>query len=481
MSALWTSTDAAAATGGTATADWQATGVSIDSRTLRPGDLFVALKDLRDGHDFVARALAGGAAAALVTHRPAGVAADAPLLIVPDTLAALTALAVAARARTGARVVGVTGSVGKTSTKDMLRTVLGGQGRTHAAEASYNNHWGVPLTLARMPAQTEFAVIEIGMNHPGEIAPLARLARLDVAIITLVAPAHLEAFDSIEGIAHEKASIIDGLLPGGMAIVNGDMATTPILLAKAADAGVRSVTFGQSEGVDYQITDIHLTQDATVVKATARGNPFLFKVMTPGRHFAPNALAVLAAADALGLDPTIAACDIGRWAPPAGRGTREKIVMDRVEDQSFELIDDAFNANPASVAASLDLLAVIPPTDGVGRVGQGRRIAILGDMLELGPTEHDLHAAIARHPRLAEIDTIHCVGPRMRALHAVLPLRQRGLWVATAGELAPQARHLVDAGDIVLVKGSKGIKVSLVVDALRKLGQAVAQDHQGID
>jgi UDP-N-acetylmuramoyl-tripeptide--D-alanyl-D-alanine ligase len=481
MSALWTSTDAAAATGGTATADWQATGVSIDSRTLRPGDLFVALKDLRDGHDFVARALAGGAAAALVTHRPAGVAADAPLLIVPDTLAALTALAVAARARTGARVVGVTGSVGKTSTKDMLRTVLGGQGRTHAAEASYNNHWGVPLTLARMPAQTEFAVIEIGMNHPGEIAPLARLARLDVAIITLVAPAHLEAFDSIEGIAHEKASIIDGLLPGGMAIVNGDMATTPILLAKAANAGVRSVTFGQSEGVDYQITDIHLTQDTTVVKATARGNPFLFKVMTPGRHFAPNALAVLAAADALGLDPTIAACDIGRWAPPAGRGTREKIVMDRVEDQSFELIDDAFNANPASVAASLDLLAVIPPTDGVGRVGQGRRIAILGDMLELGPTEHDLHAAIARHPRLTEIDTIHCVGPRMRALHAGLPLRQRGLWVATAGELTPQARHLVDAGDIVLVKGSKGIKVSLVVDALRKLGQAVAQDHQGID
>ncbi|MCA3449075.1 MAG: UDP-N-acetylmuramoyl-tripeptide--D-alanyl-D-alanine ligase [Rhodobacter sp.] len=481
MTVLWTAADAAAATGGTATADWQATGVSIDSRTLLPGDLFVALKNLRDGHEFVAPALAGGAAAALVTHRPADVAADAPLLIVPDVMAALTALAAAARARTGARTVGVTGSVGKTSTKDMLRAVLGGQGRTHAAEASYNNHWGVPLTLARMPAQTEFAVIEIGMNHPGEIAPLARLARLDVAIITLVAPAHLEAFDSVEGIAHEKASIIDGLLPGGTAIVNADMATTPILLARAADAGVKCVTFGQSDRADYRITDIHLTPDTTVVKATARGNPILFKVMTPGRHFAPNALAVLAAADALGLDPTIAAFDIGRWAPPAGRGTRERIVMDRVEDQSFELIDDAFNANPASVAASLDLLAVIPPTDGVGRVGQGRRIAVLGDMLELGPTEHELHAAIARHPRLAEIDTIHCVGPRMLALHAVLPLRKRGLWVATAGELAPQARHLVDAGDIVLVKGSKGTKVSLVVDALRKLGQAVAHGHQGTD
>lgn len=481
MTPLWTASAAAKATGGTATADWQASGVSIDTRTLQPGDLFVALTDLRDGHDFVAQALARGAAAALVTHRPDGVADDAPLLIVPDVLAALTGLAVAARARTGARVVGVTGSVGKTSTKDMLRAVLGGQGRTHAAEASYNNHWGVPLTLARMPADTEFAVIEIGMNHPGEIAPLARLARLDVAIVTTVAAAHLEAFDSIEGIAREKAAIFDGLLPGGTAIVNADLATTPILLDRAAGVGARIVTFGQNDRADYRITDIHLTPDATVVKANARGNAILFKVMTPGRHFAPNALAVLAAADALGLDATIASCDIGQWAPPSGRGTREKILLDPVEDQSFELIDDAFNANPASMAASLDLLAVIPPTDGVGRVGAGRRIAILGDMLELGPTERELHEAIARHPRLSEIATIHCVGPRMRALHAVLPPRQRGLWVPAASDLAVQARQLVDAGDIVLVKGSKGIKVSLVVDALRKLGQAVAHGHQGTD
>ena len=244
---------------------------------------------------------------------------------------------------------------------------------------------------------------------------------------------------------------------------------------------MKCVTFGQSSQADYRITDIHLTPDATVVKATVRGNPFLFKVMTPGRHFAANALAVLAAADALGLDPTIAAIDIGRWAPPAGRGTREKIILDALDDQSFELIDDAFNANPASMAAGLDLLAVIPPTHGVGRVGAGRRIAVLGDMLELGPGERDLHAAIARHPRLAEIDMIHCVGPRMRALHELLPPRKRGLWVETAVELAVQARQLVDAGDIVLVKGSKGTKVSLVVDALRKLGQAVAHGHQGTD
>jgi UDP-N-acetylmuramoyl-tripeptide--D-alanyl-D-alanine ligase len=230
-------------------------------------------------------------------------------------------------------------------------------------------------------------VVEIGMNHPGEIAPLARLARLDVAIITTVAAAHLEAFDSIEGIAHEKASILDGLVPGGTAILNADIDTAPILLAKAQAVGAHIVTFGEAADATFRMTEVQLTPDATVVRAAARGEAFLFKVMSPGRHFAPNALAVLAAADALGLDPTIATCDIGQWAPPKGRGTRERIVLDPVEDQSFELIDDAFNANPASMAASLDLLAVIPPTDGVGRVGAGRRIAILGDMLELGPTE----------------------------------------------------------------------------------------------
>ncbi|MCU0902179.1 MAG: Mur ligase family protein, partial [Cypionkella sp.] len=222
---LWTASDAAQATGGRSTTDWQANGVSIDTRTLQPGDLFVALKDVRDGHDFVAQALAKGAAAALVSHIPEDVPATAPLLIVPDVLQALAALGAAARARTAARVVGITGSVGKTSTKEMLRAILSGQGKTHAAEASYNNHWGVPLTLARMPADARFAVIEIGMSNPGEIAPLAALARLDVALVTTVAPAHLEAFESIEGIAHEKASIFDGLVPGGTAIFNADVAT----------------------------------------------------------------------------------------------------------------------------------------------------------------------------------------------------------------------------------------------------------------
>lgn len=478
---LWTAAEAAAATGGHVTTDWQADGVSIDTRTLRAGDLFVALRDVRDGHDFVAQALERGAAAALVSHIPDGVPPDAPLLVVPDVLKALEGLGAAARARTKARVVGVTGSVGKTSTKEMLRAILGGQGKVHAAEASYNNHWGVPLTLARMPADADFAVIEIGMNHPGEIAPLARLARLDVALVTIVAPAHLEAFDSVEGIAHEKASIMDGLSSGGIAVLNADIATTPILTAKAAAVGAVPVMFGTSEGADWRIQSVQIAQEATVVRATCRGAPLLFKVSSPGRHFAANALAALAVAEAMGCDPAIAACDIALWQPPAGRGTRERIVMDALEEQGFDLFDDAFNANPASMAAALDVLIAATPQDGVGRHSTGRRIAILGDMLELGPTEGALHAAIADHPGLSAITTIHCVGPRMKALWQALPRAQRGDWAETAAELAPRARSLVDAGDIVLVKGSKGSKVSQVVDALRKLGQAVAAKNTGAE
>jgi UDP-N-acetylmuramoyl-tripeptide--D-alanyl-D-alanine ligase len=478
---LWTSDAAVAATGGRATKRWAATGVSIDTRTLRPGELFVALKDVRDGHDFVGAALEKGAAAALVSRIPEGVAADAPLLIVPDVLRALEDLGRAARARTKARVVGITGSVGKTSTKEMLRAILGGQGRVHAAEASYNNHWGVPLTLARMPEETEFAVIEIGMNHPGEIAPLARMADLDVVMITTVAPAHLEAFESVEGIAHEKASILDGLRPGGVAVLNGDIATAPILRAKAAAVGAKAVMFGTVADADWRILSVEIAGETTVVRVVRRGEALLFKVRSPGRHFAANATGALAVAEALGCDPAITACDIGQWSPPMGRGTRERIVMDALEETGFDLIDDAFNANPASMAAALDVLIAAVPEDGTGRLATGRRIAVLGDMLELGPTEGELHAAIARHPGLEAVAVIHCVGPRMRALWQVLPRGQRGDWAETATDLAARARSIIDAGDIVLVKGSKGSKVSLVVDGLRKLGQAVSPKNVGTE
>lgn len=467
MSALWTRSDAVAATGGDAIGmDWTATGVSIDTRTLQPGELFVALQDVRDGHDFVRAALEQGAAAALVSRRPKGVGEDAPLLIVDDVLAALEKLGAAARARTKARVIAVTGSAGKTSTKEMLLHVLAKQGRTHAAEASYNNHWGVPLTLARMPEDSEFAVIEIGMNHPGEIAPLAKLARPHIAIVTTVAAAHLEAFDSVEDIAVEKGSIFQGLEPEGVAIFNADVETTPILNGEAKLWAGRRIGFGASADANLRAERMTLTADASVVEGRFDGRPFLMKVGAPGRHFAMNALAVFGAVQLAGADPDVAAMDIGSWHAPEGRGLRQRVQIDPVEDKAVDLIDDAFNANPASMAAAFDVLVTVTPGQG------GRRLAILGDMLELGADEDDLHAALAGHPAMTEVDKVHCVGPRMRAMYDALPAEKRGLWSETAEGLASAAHRLVTAGDVVLVKGSKGSQVSLVVKAIKALKTA---------
>ena len=468
---LWTSQDLAAATGGRATRTFAVTGLSIDTREIAPGDLFVALTAARDGHDFGADALAKGAAGALVSRIPDGLDDTAPLVVVPEVQAALEALGRAGRARSRARVIGVTGSAGKTSTKEMLRAVLAGQGRVHAAEKSFNNHWGVPLTLARLPADADFAVIEIGMNAPGEIAPLSVMADLDLALITTVAAAHLAAFDSVEGIAREKASILAGLRPGGTAVLPRDIPTWATVVEAAERHPARRLTFGAHPDADFRLTRTSATGDLTVVEARGPSGPLLYKVRSLGRHFALNALATLAAAHALGLDPALAAADIAAWTPPAGRGTRERLVMDRVDDGlAFDLIDDAFNANPASLAAALDTLAAAQPQDGVGRIRAGRRIAILGDMLELGPTEAQLHADVARHPALATVALVHCVGPRMRHLWDALPDRQRGEWHPTADALAARVHSLIDAGDVVLVKGSKSSHVSRVVDAIRKLG-----------
>ncbi|WP_297780233.1 UDP-N-acetylmuramoyl-tripeptide--D-alanyl-D-alanine ligase [uncultured Roseovarius sp.] len=473
---LWSAQEAAAATGGRVTGDWQVSGVSIDTRTLQRGDLFVALSAARDGHEFVAQALAKGAAAALVSHVPEGVGGDAPLLIVEDVQAGLEALGRAGRARSRAKVVAVTGSVGKTSTKEMLRDVLRHQGRTHAAEASYNNHWGVPLTLARMPVDTQFAVIEIGMNHPGEIAPLARMARPHVAVITTVAAAHLEAFEDIEGIAREKASIFEGLEPGGVAVINADIATAPSLRAEAVRHAARILSFGTARGAHHRLLNVELHDRVTVGHARAWRSPLVYKVGVPGRHFAMNALAVLAVVQVLGCDRAVAMADLAGWAPPAGRGTREELVLDLASDgMSIDLIDDAFNANPTSMAAALEVLAAAQPRDGVGRVARGRRIAILGDMLELGADEVAMHAGLADLPYMAQIDEIHCVGPRMRALWEVLSEGRQGRWAATAEDLAAQAHRLIDAGDVVLVKGSKGSRVSLVVEALRRAGRVAEE------
>ncbi|MEC3859988.1 UDP-N-acetylmuramoyl-tripeptide--D-alanyl-D-alanine ligase [Mesobacterium sp. TK19101] len=485
MTTLWTSEEAARATAGRNTADWSASGVSIDTRTIQPGDLFVALKAARDGHDFVAQALEKGAAAALVTHVPEGVAADAPLLIVPDVLQALEAMGIAARARLSrrARVVAVTGSVGKTSTKEMLRTVLGGQGRVHAAEASYNNHWGVPLTLARMPRDVDFAVIEIGMNHPGEIAPLARMARPHVAMVTIVAPAHLAAFESLDGIAREKASIFEGLEPGGVAVYNGDLPVSHTLREIGARFAKRLISFGEQAVNHHRVHEVRIGDSTTVAQGRAWRSPVLYKVSVPGRHFAVNAMGVIAVVSALRLNRAVAVNDLGRWSPGAGRGLREVITLDLVNtEQTVELIDDAYNANPASLGASLEVLAAAVPADGLGRITHGRRIAYLGDMKELGETEAELHRAVANHPAMARIDLVHCVGPLMRHLWQALPDDKRGHWTETSAQMAERIRHDLDAGDVVLVKGSLSMALARVVDAIRKMGQSRARhDSEGTD
>lgn len=461
MSVLWTAAEAAAATGGTARGDWTASGLSIDTRSLLPGEMFVALKDQRDGHDFVAAALARGASAALVSRVPEDVTPDAPLLIVKDVLTGLEDLARAARARTSAKVVAITGSVGKTSTKEMLRTALAPQGRVHAAEKSFNNHWGVPLTLARCPRDADFAVIEIGMNHPGEIAPLVALAAPDVAMVTIVAPAHLEAFDDLDGIAREKAAIFSGLPATGTAVLNADLETSPILWAAARAQVAQLIGFGAAPEAQARLLSVTLGPDSTDIKATLFGAPMNFTLNTPGRHFALNALGALAAVAALGADPQAAALALRDWRPPEGRGTRQTLDLGPGEGR-FELLDDAYNANPTSLGAALDVLGATMP--------RGDRVAILGDMLELGPQEDALHAALARHPAMAGIARVHCVGPRMRHLWLALPDQQRGRWCQDATGMAEEVAEIVGPGDVVLVKGSFGSRLRLVVDALHELG-----------
>jgi UDP-N-acetylmuramoyl-tripeptide--D-alanyl-D-alanine ligase len=475
---LWTAAEAAAATGGRAAGDWAATGVSIDTREIAPGDLFVALAgEARDGHAFVADALAKGAAAAMVSHRPDGMAEDMPLLTVADTLEGLRGLAAAARARTGARVLAVTGSVGKTSTKDMMAAMLAAQGRVHKAAKSFNNHWGVPLTLARMPAETDWAVLEIGMNHAGEIGPLSRLARPHVALVTTVEAVHLEFFDSVDGIADAKAEIFEGLVAGGAAILNRDNRYYARLKGKAGTERISSFGEGPPPGppgeADVRLLRARVSAEATVVEAALgpEGRPAMLRIGAPGRHLAMNACAALAAVTAAGADPARAALALSTWQPAEGRGLRERILLGPGGiDGAIVLIDETFNANPASMRAAFEVLARSPVEDDIGRVARGRRIAFLGDMLELGPEETRLHAELAACAEAEGIDLFHSCGPRMRAFHEALPRERRGHWAEDSAALAARAPRLVDAGDVCMVKGSKGSGMGPVLEAIRRLG-----------
>jgi UDP-N-acetylmuramoyl-tripeptide--D-alanyl-D-alanine ligase len=459
MSALWTAAEAAAATGGTATGDWQATGVSIDSRSVAAGDLFVALVGPNnDGHAYVAAALEKGAAAALVSRRPEGLAADAPLLVVGDTQEGLEALGRAARARTTARVVGVTGSVGKTGTKEALKLALSAQGPTVASAASFNNQWGVPLSLARTPRETRFGVFEMGMNHTGELRVLTRQVRPHVAVVTTIAPAHLGHFASVEEIADAKAEIFEGVEPGGTAILNRDNRYFDRLAAAARACGIANIVgFGEAQAAEVRLLEVRLGPTSSEVRASLRGREVAYTIGTPGRHWALNSLAVLAAADAAGADPAAAAASLARLTGIAGRGQRHTI---KVGGGTAELIDESYNASPESMRAAFAVLANSAPPAG------GRRLAVLGDMLELGDRSDELHQELAKPLQQASVNHVFTVGRHMKGLHDALPAAMRGGHAATSAEMARIVKDAVRPGDVVTVKGSLGSRMAEIVKVL---------------
>ncbi len=463
MSALWTAEEAARATGAVlaAGADWAADGVSIDTRAIRQRDLFVALKGPRfDGHDFVAGALSDGAAAAMV-DRPLPSIDPARLLAVKDTQTGLEALARAARARSKARIAAVTGSVGKTGTKEALAKVLGEQGATHASVGNLNNHIGTPLSLARMPAASRFAVFELGMNHAGEIAPLSRMVRPHAAIITTVEAVHLEYFTGIEGIADAKAEIFDGMDADGAAILNRDNPLFDRLARRARALGLGRVwSFGES-GDEARLVSASLTPEGSKVEARILGRKVDFRLPLPGRHQVLNALAVLLAAAALEADLDAAAGSLATLSPVKGRGTVHEVA---IRGGVFRLIDESYNASPAAVRAALSVVGMTPVLSG------GRRILVLGDMLELGPEGPAAHADLAEAALDARVGLVFTAGPLSRHLHDALPASLRGAHAADAAALAPIIAGAVGPGDLVLVKGSAGSRMGAVVQALRDLG-----------
>jgi UDP-N-acetylmuramoyl-tripeptide--D-alanyl-D-alanine ligase len=448
---LWTPAELSQALG--TSAGFAASGISIDSRTLLPGDLFVALLgEAGDGHDHVAAALARGAAGALVHRVPEGLAGNARLLIVADTLDGLHALGRFARARFTGRVAAVTGSVGKTTTKEMLRAVLGAAGPTHAAVASYNNHWGVPLTLARMPADAAFAVIEIGMNHAGEILPLARLARPHVAVVTAIERAHVGHLGSIEAIADEKFSVAGGLEPGGILVAPAD---SPLLAR--LPAGVATRLFGSAANADARLLDAVGGAEINDVSALVGGVRVEFRMAAPGRHMAMNAVAALGVADALGIDILSAAVALAGFAPVGGRGARRRIA---VAGGEAILLDESYNASTVAVRAALSVLALQPAT---------RRIVVLGDMLELGDESEAEHSGLA--PSVASVaDLLFTCGALMLRLHESVPAHLRGLHADDSAALAPAVVAALRPGDAVLVKGSLGSRMKHVVRALDAAG-----------
>ena len=461
-SPLWTAAEIVAATGGALQGDaFTATGVTFDSREVQQGDLFVALAGERDGHDFIPKAFEMGAAGVLATRPVEG----GPAVVVGDTLGALEQLGVASRERAPARRAAVTGSVGKTSVTQAIAAALALAGHGHSSVKSFNNHIGVPLTLARMPRDTRRAVFEIGMNHAGEITPLSGFVRPHVAVVTTVGPVHIENFaDGEAGVARAKAEIFDGLEPGGAAILNADDKWFDLLSDAAKAKGARILTFGRGEDCDAQLRPPASMGEGSLFSTLLRGQPITIHTLQSGAHWGHNSLAVLLALEELGVPVEIGLQALASYAPLAGRGAESVRV---VPDGAITLIDESYNANPISMRAALATLG--------GRAG--RRIAVLTDMLELGPDAERMHAELAQAAVDAGVAQVFTAGPMMRALHRALPPERRGAWAESAQALAPDVQAAVRPGDVVMVKGSNGSKASAVIAALKAAFPASGREN----
>ncbi|MDR3424674.1 MAG: UDP-N-acetylmuramoylalanyl-D-glutamyl-2,6-diaminopimelate--D-alanyl-D-alanine ligase [Alphaproteobacteria bacterium] len=441
---------------------WTAQGVSIDSRTTAAGDLFIALQGpAHDGHDHVAAAFAAGAAAALVARQPSQTPPDAPLVFVEDTFAALHELGRAGRDRAQGKIIAVTGSVGKTSTKEMLRLALSAVGKTHANAGSFNNHWGLPLTLARMPADADYGILEMGMNHVGELAALSKLARPDIALVTTIEAAHLEFFANVEAIADAKAEIFEGLGDGGIAVLNRSNPHFARLAAAAKNRGVKTImSFAREGKADAVLIDCALTGESSAVNAAIAGKNISYTIGAPGMHTVQNSLGALLTAFAASGKVQECAAALAHYKPPKGRGVAQSVGLQ--DGSNFTLIDDSYNAaSPAAVRASIGVLAAISPTH------QGRRIMVLGDMRELGITSPALHADLAPDIVEAKIDIVFCCGEMMRYLYDALPAERRGAFAPDSEALAPFVAAAARADDVVAVKGSKSMEMGQVIEALK--------------
>ena len=456
---LWTGLEAAAATGGKATGSWSATGISIDSRTLLPGDLFIAIKGPNfDGHKFAAAALAAGACAVVIDTDPGDLGDTASVLQVSDTMQALCDLGIAARARTSARIIAVTGSVGKTGTKEALKFVLSRQAQTSASKGSLNNHWGLPLSLARMPREATFGIFEMGMNHAGEITPLSKMARPHVALITTVEAVHTAQFSSVEAIADAKAEIFAGLEQGGMAVLNRDNEHFHRLAEAARAYGVeRVLCFGVSEEADFRLIEENRDADGSSVTIDIGGQGLSYRLGVAGHHWVMNSMGMLAVVAAAGGNVGEAARSRGDITAPQGRGQVHHIA---IAGQSFTLIDESYNASPVSMNASFEVLGQAVLGNG------GRRIAVLGDMRELGAESSACHAALAEPLARNKIDLVFTAGPDMAHLFDALDPAMRGAHAESAEALLPIVLAAIESGDVVMIKGSHGSRTGLIVSAL---------------